>query len=356
MSGVCLIAVFLAVNVVTAPLTPTVWMDEVNYSDPAVHWYLGSGFTSSCWWEQTQDQFWSGNVPGHEFLLCGWLSIFGFGVTAVRSMNFVLAAAGAGLLVAALARAGWLVTRGAQIALLVLFMTGHGITFSYRSGRPDMIGMLLAGIAAFAATLPARPRLIGLAAVGVLTPIAGLQFVVCGVVVAAVAVAGSARSALRPAIVWGVGVGIGLGGLLGLYTAQNTLAGFRASVFPLTGLAQSFADRLTQIPGLYVQDWSLPLLAITALGLAVTGRVGRRAAGCIVLAGLIPLVLFGAGRYPVYYTWMGFVPAAVAVALLLDNAGAAARRWAWIGVAAACVVGLPLRLTLTATEYAARDY
>jgi hypothetical protein len=351
-----IVAAFLVINIATASLTPTVWIDEVLYSDPAVRWHLGQGFTSAGWWTQTEDQFWSANVPGHQVLLCGWLSAFGFGVTAVRSMNYALAAAGAWLLVAALGRAGLVRGRTAKIALLLLLLLSNGITFSYRSGRPDMIGMFLAGVAAFVATLRGHGRPFGLAIVGVLTPIAGLQFVVCGVVVAVVATIARGRVASMAAVIWAAGVAVGVGGLFGLYSAEGTLEAFRAAVFPHTAMAQGLVARLAEIPKLYVQDWSLPVVVVTLLVVALTGGRDRRAAWWVALTLLIPPALFVAGRYPVYYTWMGFIPAAVALAILLDGIDRAPCRWAMCGAIAACMVGLPLRLGLALVEYQARDY
>ena len=359
-AGVVIVLVFSAVNLATATLSPTVWIDEALYTDPAARWHLSGSFTSGGWWWQTDDRFWSGNVPGHQFLLCGWLSIFGFGVTAVRSMNYVFVAGGAGLLVAAVARAGLVRTAAAKIALLVLLLTDYGMAFSYRSGRPDMVGLLLAGIAAYAATLPARLSL--------------------GCV-------GSGRHAdahLRVTIrrLWRSGyVGghcghrppsMGPGHRLGRRRLRwrgrarrlvhrgrhpRRVSDFRLPSHCIsprsdratgsnTGLVHT---RLEPAGRRLYHRWPGPVVAKHRT--AGDGR-GRWAAGFVALAVLLPPALFIAGRYPVYYTWMGFVPAAVAVAILLDCIDSRPR-WALAGLAVACLVGLPLRLGLAGLEYQA---
>ena len=83
-----LLAAFLAFNLLTATRYPFVWIDEVMYADPAVNFLLGHGFTSSAWYAQPSGEFWAGNVPLHSALLWVWMKVFGFSITAVRSINY----------------------------------------------------------------------------------------------------------------------------------------------------------------------------------------------------------------------------------------------------------------------------
>src|SRR5882724_5295616 len=53
---------FLLINFLVATRTPTVYVDEPQYCDPAANLFLGDGFTSTMW-GQGRGDFWCGNVP-----------------------------------------------------------------------------------------------------------------------------------------------------------------------------------------------------------------------------------------------------------------------------------------------------
>jgi hypothetical protein len=83
----------------------------------------------------------------------------------------------------------------------------------------------------------------------------------------------------------------------------------------------------------------------------------------IAAALLIPLVMASLGRFEIYCAWMGFVPAAIALALCLDRmseahaAGRVSRKPIWLGVAVAllCCYGLPGRVALAALQWKQND-
>src|SRR4051794_38754213 len=77
--------VFLIANLLTASLSPTVWVDEVLYADPAIRLLERGTFSSSGWYAQSKEEFWAGNVPLHQILLYGWIRLFGVSPTSVRS-------------------------------------------------------------------------------------------------------------------------------------------------------------------------------------------------------------------------------------------------------------------------------
>ena len=67
---------FLFASLLVATRTPTVFMDEVEYTDPAANLYFGKGFTSTMW-AQDRHEFWCGNVPLYQGLLFAAFKIFG---------------------------------------------------------------------------------------------------------------------------------------------------------------------------------------------------------------------------------------------------------------------------------------
>src|SRR6185369_5540146 len=111
-----LIVGFIVVNILTASLSPTVWMDEVLYTDPGFRLARLGSFTSAAWWEQPKERFFTGNVPLYPLAVAGWIRVLGFNITIVRSLNFVLSAAAALLAHSTAARSGLLRRPGTRLA------------------------------------------------------------------------------------------------------------------------------------------------------------------------------------------------------------------------------------------------
>ena len=148
-----LLVVFLGVNLITGSRSPTVWTDEVAYADPAINWVQNGTFTSTAWEVQRSNEHWAGNVPLYQWLLSAWLSVFGVSITAVRALGYVLAALAVGVLWWALRRAGWMPSPTVRLVVALVLLSGYGITYGYRAGRPDMLGFLLLSGAAWTWTL-----------------------------------------------------------------------------------------------------------------------------------------------------------------------------------------------------------
>ena len=133
---------FLLVNLWTAERSPVVWQDEVALVDPAVNLSQGNGFTSTSWW-QTGDRFFASNAPLYPMLLYPWISLFGVHATAVRSLNYVLILGVISVLWLGLRKLELVRTNRARLLFAVLVLCGSGVTFCYRGGRYDCLGMLI---------------------------------------------------------------------------------------------------------------------------------------------------------------------------------------------------------------------
>src|SRR2546421_12544646 len=90
-----ILLVFIGVNLLTAARSPTVWEDEVQLADPAANLLLKGSFTTSGYAYSSRHEIFSGNTAAYSALLYLWIKIFGFTVTAVRSLNYVLVAGAA---------------------------------------------------------------------------------------------------------------------------------------------------------------------------------------------------------------------------------------------------------------------
>ena len=305
---------FLAVNLTTATRYPTPWVDEVQFTDPAAHLALGRGFTSTVWIAQTSTEFWAGNAPLYSVLLSGWIRLFGLSPLAVRSFNYFLTVSLAILLWLWMVRGTVVRSPAWRLVVVALVFCGHGLMFSFRMGRYDVLGMLMAVLAALAWPSSLWP-LFGAA---VLMPLAGLQLIPGSLVFLFVLLLFQRRRAFRPAIVVISGVLCGVAILYVLYRANGVWEGFRASTRAVGVIGHSLPAKLAGLPHIYVADKSCFLLAAAAILLACVVGNKRALSGPLgfglTLMVVLPAALQVAGKFPTYYNWMVYLPLAIGVA------------------------------------------
>lgn len=346
---------FLILNGLTLSRYPSVWVDEVQFADPAVSLASGQGFTSTAWFAQDSSQFWAGNVPLYPALLSGWLKLFGPNLIAERSMNLVL------FCVVILLLWRWMRTSGAvkspawRLTAVALLLCGHAMVFSYRSGRYDVTGMLLAAI-----ILNTWSRPLWLIVLGALLPAAGLQLIPASLVLCALAAVIVGRKAIRGALSLLTGVASGGGLLYGFYRTEGVWDSFRASTSAIGVASQTLAQKLAGLPGVYFADKSRVLLAIVLLLAFAWNRNGAWRASlalptfAIATLFVLPAALQLAGKCPIYYGWMVFIPLVIASANACQDMASGKKFCAALLVAAA-FLGLPLRVACAAAGWSERN-
>lgn len=380
-----LMFVFLAINVVFASRSPVAWQDEVQLVDPAASYLTGRGFTSSAWIFQHKEETFAGNSPLYSGLLVGWMSVFGLGITSARSLNYVLAALAVVTIWGACRRSGLVRTPVWRLWLAGALLTGHTVTFSYRSGRFDTTMMLLAALAMLAGTLNHTPRrLLALATVASTFAWAGLHLLPYSAVLMGCMVLASRGRWIKETVAVGAGSAAGLGSMYWIYTSaglwdaigRNLAMQSAASEKGLVAsLLARVAPTMSDIPGLLSTDLGiLPVLALLA-ALAIRDLLRRRPLqGATVFAFLcwvgIPIFLRLVAKFPVYMGWMVCLPVVIAAASVFEQAWTASsergardwlsgRRVAILGYAAAIgasFTGLTGRVVKTAIEWNGRDY
>ena len=360
-----LLVAFLVVNLLTALNYPHVWNDEVMYTDPAANLIQGNGFTSTAWYAQAGDRFFAGNTPLHPLLLTGWIYFFGFSPVAVRSINYFWFTLATFLVWRFCVRAGLITSARWRLILMLLLATGSGFSFSYRSGRPDMIGYFLVALSLYAVTIQRRLlRTLSLLALGMLFPWAGLQLLL---LIALVTVLIFAFGGLRLSLdgVWlGIGGAFGLAGLYGFYASHGVWPDFVASVGKhIAGAAGQ--DRQGGWAGLFVRDHSAPFLLLLNIGCGICAYKARDAVTSqIAWFGLasgiiIPPVMQLCGVFPVYYGWMAALPQGLAICHAIARHPPRSMRMksmVALLLAGAMVVGLPARLLVAALDSGNQPY
>ncbi len=350
-----IILIFLLLNLVTATRYPSVWVDEVQFSDPAVRLAGGEGFTSTAWFAQPSHAFFAGNVPLYSLVLSGWVRAFGVSALAVRSLNYFLTALLCALLCGFAAARGW-IRRDRATLLALLLMAGHSIMFSFRMGRYDVLAMCLFALGAWAWADTNRTRsMAALFAIATFLPWAGLQTLPAAAVYCALLCLWLGREAFLRSLAAGTGILAGAAALFAFYSSHGVWSAFRASTSGIGLIGQSVTQKLAHLPAAYLGDKSALCLIAAACLLSWRGRT-KLLSFALTCALLLPAALHLAGKFPVYYGWMTYLPLAVAVASRLQSEPRGNVRRAAMALAClAIAVGLPGRMVAVAAQWRDRD-
>ncbi len=344
--------------------------------DAAVNLHLGQGWVSTAWQSQSQFEFWAANNPLYTFLVYCWISLVGIHPAAVRGLNFILVLLIAAIIVDACRRIGLVQTFWGRWLLAALLVADGAVAYVFRSGRADLATMLVLAILFWVyETIEdqrLRRRLLFVAALPLL--ISGLQAIPC--VAALLLLEYVIRRKLRIADYIAIVSGCAVGTLawflflvekhaLKAYVAQTfasdyNIAGstlqllvfrdrpaverFMAKIVALSPIrvAQTIASDGTLLP--LILYFSV-VVVVVWLGGGDTSKLRRWALTGLIAACLIPYAMLAAGRYPLYYAWMGAAPVVIAFVALLERCMRERRHTLWItGLVAgvfAVFLGLP---------------
>jgi MFS family permease len=342
-----LLAVFLAINFTTGTRFPVPWQDEAFFTDPAVNYATGHGFVSTVDFcgDSTPHTFFACNTPLFPYLLGNWIRVFGFSVLSTRSLNYILFSLAALVLWFATRRLKLILTPQARLLFLVLIFLGYGDGFIFRSTRYDCTGLLLLALAVLAYSLRSRPlRLFVIAAIGIAIPFAGMQLVCYSALLGAVLLAYFRGRVIRELIALAIGIPLGVAGLFALFVSHGVLQNFFAQV------QLESVHRLDYID----KDPSLALLFAACVVLGIdrartrSFRLSSPLAFAIVAGLVIPAGLLATRKFPIYYSWMAYIPLALGFAAELSHTtlapARAARALAALAVVLACLLGFPAQL------------
>ncbi len=341
------VAFFLSLSVLVLARYPFVWSDEVLYADPAINFVTGRGFVSTTYFTQQGGAFWTANVPMHSFLLVPWLKVFGISLTSVRSIGLVYLLFFLCLSLVAGTRLGLLSDRTSRFCFLAGLLGGYGMMFSYGSGRPDALDMLVVGAYLFLYTVRSPwLRLAGVFLVGCLAPWIGFQLLPFEAVTGVLLLAYLGRGFFPFLAAAGVGSLFGLVGLWRLYSHFEVLDVFMRSIQPDTGVfVRNLLSGAIEHRNILPKDFSLiPLVVGAGIILVLFYREHEKRwlrsplSVCVVIAASVSFALVLSGRFPTYYSWMACLPLMIGVS---HSIGASSRgTWARrIGVATCIVSG-----------------
>ena len=313
---------FAVFNIVTAPYSPDPWLDEVSYTDPGASLAVEGSFTSDVWGDRGSP-IWTGNVPLHQLLLAGCFKVFGFSCRVARSANVIYYTLAIFLICQMVGKYHLVGKAGARWLLLLILLTGTGLTALYRNGRYDALGMLLfVGWIFCSLHSLRRPWLLsGVVLAAGLMPAAGLAlapmlFLSC-----------VTAFLLWRWQVWRVMVATGIGGISGLAILQLT--------YQRLGVPHIFREVMKAAGGNALQlDFTvavfknpsyLAAMLAGALILFVLRRSGPREAQiklALALTGLglvVPFFCALVAKYNLNYSWMAIIPATLGACMILEQ-------------------------------------
>jgi hypothetical protein len=318
------------------------WGDEVQFVDPAASAVFGQGFTSMAWPYQTSQEFFAGNAPGYSLLLIPWFRIFGFGLEQARCLNILLAGLAGLLLLRALGRAAPGMPLGFRATAVGVSLLGYGILVSAGSARYDMLGLLVAAAIFLLLTqAPGRARRACLVLAGAAVFYAGFHLVVALCIALLLLMLQARQKYLAASTQLAIGMAAGLSSWLlvmalnGLFVkffvmllgSQHTISGQMAKLV-LHG-EKGGLERFRSLGSLATLDLSLSVFALLLvamlfmqwrhLGARVSEPEDRHLGWLAVdLVLVVPVGLFFLGKFPVYYSWIAYVPAVLIASV-----------WAW---------------------------
>jgi len=313
-------------------ITLTLWgkfephYDTPGYTDPAISFLMGKGFTSGCWYLQGNREFWAGNVPLHQLLLIPWFKLAGFSYLSVKLLNSIYLSLGMILLWLGM-RSGRLVNSpGLRIGAISFFLLTDSAYILGTTGRPEPLCLLIACAGWY--FLNGRRNVLrwgGLVLCGALAPWAGLPLAAFFAFAGLGTVLIYQKRYFREVLALAVGGVAGTIALLLFYRSAGVLEIFFANISPHTSfLAGNKAHQTAAYVewAKYVDSWvwktggflsiSLFWTALISAGVSLTALITSQAKklaavniGCFTL---LPILFHLAGVFPNYYSFYILLP------------------------------------------------
>jgi hypothetical protein len=358
-----LLVVLFVISLLTYNLYPSVWRDEISFSEPAINLAQSGTFSTVNWPFQPENTFWAVNTPLYSWILAAWLKVFSATVLGIRSLNYFLFGITSFLLWTVSVRFGIAKTALSRILLIVIVHCGAAISLAYRSSRPDVLGMacLLLLALVLSAKSSAR-RCVALILLGVIAPWVGLQVGLYAGLACLLAWLILRAIPLADVLLTGAAIGAGTVALAAFLAWQHALGYYLNSIHFITETtARSgnwFGAHLRAAVQCYKMDFSLlPVLAGLLFYFIIFGRRLPKPVlllACYVLALylIVPAVFTFTGHFSPFYGYMIYIPLVFGLFALRSESTIKSQSGKWnestfvLAIGAAMLLGLPLRLAL----------
>jgi hypothetical protein len=253
------------------------------------------------------------------------------------------------------------------LLLILLLFCGYGVTFSYRSARYDVVGMVWCAMLFLEYAIANRnARWLAMFLTAALLPATGLQLVPFAFFTAVVILIFLRRKVFVELVIVGLGIVVGGAILLGVFRLSHVLPQFKQSTLAVGTGPHGLVGKLMALKGEIGGELPAVILMIgfVAALAVIPASVRSRRNLSLALVGLgfgivIPCGMAIVGRFPVYYTWMMFLPTAVCFAACADGMARlpGGRRGYGVLVIVGLIAcyGLPARLVKATREWHQND-
>ncbi len=363
---------FIVVNIATlGNLAP--WTDEVMFLDTSYNMAVHGSWETTAWYRTAGQYPFSTYPPLYQLLATAWIWLFGGSLVVVRSLNLLITFVLGGACLQLMrhrqqassthsCRTIGLPLTPCTVALFTLLLWGTSeMAWMYRNGRPDMLCALLFVFAVKAIDSHLTDR----STTTRIATIATSALLVCSGFQAAayllslwlflfIVMKGRRKEALRLLVLLLTGLLLGVLFVAIFMLAHGRLMAFACSILPysatLSALAvkvlpwagdvlgidatpytqkllalsthTTFTERLASIVD-YRSFLLLAAIALAAYASNFRDRLIKSAFLSLLFALYVPVVMTLAGRFPIYYRWMAFLPLLFAVTMI------AARQRLW---------------------------
>lgn len=335
------------------------WIDEVMYTDAPLHYVSGDGWITHAWSTNAGREPVSLAAPIYQFLLTGWMWIFGTSLWASRSLNLViLLLIGLGILKLT-ERVDVKMDKGGVVVFALLLWCTPAMMFMFRNGRTDLTGALIC-ILLFIQIIDylkgkagKRWLIILFSALAFLTNLPAVIFATLVLLLGIVFLKGMRKKAFW-ATVWAfVGFFIGFCLMALYFLSKGALLAFLENLFAFSGFLKSLAAVVFPYIGpalgldsdyymaKFVQENSAPaisfgtrimevlrnpsyiilLLSIITIVVICYKQIKQCSNkkviyGLLLLGILIPILMLMIGRFASYYYWMALLPLFLCLSIL----------------------------------------
>lgn len=327
------------------------WIDEVMYTDTPLHFVSGDGWITHAWPTNAGRKPFSLVSPLYQFLLTGWMWLFGTSLWASRSFNLLIMVLIGICTLRFTERVGLSIGKGGAIVFALLLWLTPAMSFMCRNGRCDLLGALFSinlfiqVIDYLYGRIKKKWLIMAFSALAIMTSLPAAIFVTLVLFLGIVYLKGQRKRILWSIILTFIGYIIGFvltaiffvynGALLAFlentFAFSGTLKSFAAIVFPYVGPVLgldtdyymgkfmhestvpviSFGDRFLEL--LHNPSYMFILLACIAIIVFRYKKIAQTPNkkviyGLLLLGILIPLLMLMIGRFVAYYYWMALLP------------------------------------------------
>ena len=334
------------------------WVDEVMFTDTAMHFVNGKGWTTYAWYSVAKQDPFLLYPPLYSMIMVLWMSVFGTTLIACRSMNLTIT-----LLI------GWGILRICkqlgtqlsikQIGLLVLLLwCTDNMIYMYSNGRPDLLGavILVLIVSEMIRIIKNSKKGWTIVLLSVLLIMSGIQAVVCLYILllwAYLILKDHRKSIKRITVLTAFGIIIGFllvcafmichGHLIAfvanMLSYSNTLMNLAMMGLPVLGdymgidlslFLEKIANNTTSVPfyshimTIYTHPSYVALMGVILFVFLSEHKKLKSSSLFVVMKFLlvyilsIPLLMNLAGRFPDYYYWMAYIPVFLFVVILVE--------------------------------------